>query len=262
MKLHPDKCKVVSIKASSKNDGIFLYALPFANYSYTIGDTVIDYENSEKDLGVIVNNKFTWHEHQQLILTKASQMLGLTKRTCHFVTNANRKRTLYLTLVRSLFEHCVTVWRPVATTNIDKFERLQKNAVKWILNEEYASYSTADTYYCKCKQLNILPMSMRFELSDLVLFHKIVHELIPMKLPEYILRYNGSSRLRNSNLDSMSFIFNNAYHTSNSRSKLYKSFYYRTMHIWNTLEFKYTADIVEFKRATKRHLWDRILDRI
>ena len=264
MKLHPDKCKVVSIKASSKNDGIFLYALPFANYSYTIGDTVIDYENSEKDLGVIVNNEVTWHEHQQLILTKASQMLGLTKRTCHFVTNANRKRTLYLTLVRSLFEHCVTVWRPVATTNIDKFERLQKNAVKWILNEEYTSYSTADTYYCKCKQLNILPMSMRFELSDLVLFHKIVHELIPMKLPEYILRYNGSSRLRNSNLDSMSFIFNNAYHTSNSRSKLYKSFYYRTIHIWNTLEFntRNTADIVEFKRATKRHLWDRILDRI
>ena len=107
-------------------------------------------------------------------------------------------------------------------------------------------------------------MSMRFELGDLVLFHKIVHELIPMKLPEYILRYNGSSRLRNSNLDSMSFIFNNAYHTSNSRSKLYKSFYYRTIHIWNTLEFntRNTAEIVEFKRATKRHLWDRILDRI
>ena len=41
-------------------------------------------------------------------------------------------------------------------------------------------------------------------------------------------------------------------------------FYYRTIHIWNTLEFntRNTADIVEFKRATKRHLWDRILDRI
>ena len=87
-------------------------------------------ENSEKDLGVIVNNEFTWHEHQQSIITKASQMLGLTKRTCDFVTNRNRKRTLYLTLVRSLFEHCVTVWRPTETANIDKFERLQKNAVK------------------------------------------------------------------------------------------------------------------------------------
>ena len=67
-------------------------------------------------------------------------------------------------------------------------------------------------------------MIMRFDLCDIVLFHKIVHELIPVKLPEYISRYNGSSRLRNMNLDSMSYIFNNAYHSNNSRSKLFKSF--------------------------------------
>ena len=262
MKLHPDKCKVISIKASSKNDDILLHTLPFANFSYTIGDSVMDYQNSEKDLGVLVNNEFTWNEHQQSIITKASQMLGLTKRTCHFATNYNRKRTLYLTLVRSLFEHCVTVWRPTETANIDKFERLQKNAVKWILNEEHASYSTVDIYYRKCRELNILPMNMRFDLSDLVLFHKIVHLLIPMKIPEYISRYTGSSRLRNSHLDSMSFIFNNAYPTRDSRSKLYKSFYYRTIHTWNALDFntRNTADIVEFKRVTKRHLWDKILE--
>ena len=262
MKLHPDKCKVISIKASSKNDDILLHTLPFANFSYTIGDTVMDYENSEKDLGVIVNNEFTWHEHQQSIITKASQMLGLTKRTCHFVTNCNRKRTLYLTLVRSLFEHCVMVWRPTETANIDKFERLQKNAVKWILNEEHTSYSTVDIYYRKCRELNILPMNMRFDLSDLVLFHKIVHQLIPMKIPEYISRYTGSSRLRNRHLDSMSFIFNNAYPTRDSRSKLYKSFYYRTIHTWNALDFntRNTASIVEFKRVTKRHLWNKILE--
>ena len=239
-----------------------MYILPFANFSYNIGDTVISYETSEKGLGVMINNEFTWHEHQQLILTKASQIFGLTKRTCHFVTNPNRKRTLYLTLVRSMFEHCSPIWRPVESINIDKFERFQKNAVKWILNEEYGSYSNADNYHCKCKELNILPMTMRFDLCDLVLFHKIVHELIPIRLPEYILRYNGSSRLRNSNLDSMSYVFNNAYLTSNSRGKLYKSFYYRVIHIWNTLEFnaRNTADITEFKRITKRQLWNRIFN--
>ena len=187
-------------------------------------------------------------------------MLGLTKRTCHFVTNYNCKRTLYLTLVRSLFEHCVTVWRPTETANIDKFERLQKNAVKWILNEEHASYSTVDIYYRKCRELNILPMNMRFDLSDLVLFHKIVHQLIPMKIPEYISRYTGSSRLRNSHLDSMSFIFNNAYPTRDSRSKLYKSL--QNYSYLDALDFntRNTADIVDFKRVTKRHLWDKILE--
>ena len=127
MKFHPDKYKVVSIKASSNSDDNLLYILPFTNFSHNIGHTVINYETSEKDLGVMINNEFTCHENQQLILTKASQIFGLTKRTCHFVTNPNRKRTLYLTLVRSMFEHCIPIWRPVESINIDKFERLQKN---------------------------------------------------------------------------------------------------------------------------------------
>ena len=163
-----------------------------------------------------------------------------------------------------MFEHCVTVWRPVDSINIDRFERLQKNAVKWILNEDYLSYSTVDTYYRKCKELNILPMIMRFDLSDLVLFHKIVHELIPVEIPDYISKYNHSSRLQNSRLDNMSFIFNNTYHQSNSRSKLYKAFYYRVIHVWNTLEFdtRNTTDIVKFKRLVKRQLWNRILEQL
>ena len=48
MKFHPDKSKIVSIRATSKNDGDLLYTLPFASFSYTIRETVINYEHSEK----------------------------------------------------------------------------------------------------------------------------------------------------------------------------------------------------------------------
>ena len=40
------------------------------------------------------------------ILSEANQKYGLLKRTCHFVNDTQRKRILYLTLVRSQFEHC------------------------------------------------------------------------------------------------------------------------------------------------------------
>ena len=40
-------------------------------------------------------------------------MLGLTKRTCHFVFDRGKRRSLYLALVRSNFEHCSIIWRPV-----------------------------------------------------------------------------------------------------------------------------------------------------
>ena len=195
MKFHPDKCKVLSIHAKPALNNL-IHTLPFSKYNYSIGSNIIDYTPDQKDLGVIINENFTWNDHQDMLLNKASQMLGLTKRTCHFVTSPKSKRTLYLTLIRSLFEHVSIAWRPVTLTRILLFERLQKNSIKWILNEQFLSYADEETYSSKCKQLNILPMHKRFELNDLLFFHKIVHEHLPFKLPHYIVRYNGSSRLR------------------------------------------------------------------
>ena len=120
---------------------------------------------------------------------------GLTKRTCHFLINSKRKRTLYLTMVRSQFEHCSAIWRPVSATELNKFEVIQKNAIKWILNEEFISYSNNETYLKKCMDIHILPISKHFDLRDLCLFHKIVNDLIPIKIPSYVTKYRGNSRL-------------------------------------------------------------------
>ena len=65
------------------------------------------------------------------------------------------------------------------------------------------SYSSGQ-YIRKCRQANLLPMSSRFNLNDLILFHKIVYNLIPVTLPDYLTFYNGNSRLRSSHLDHLS----------------------------------------------------------
>ena len=41
-----------------------------------------------------------------------------------------------------------------------------------------------------------------FDLNDLILFHKIVFENTPIKLPDYISKFDGMSRLRERHLDS------------------------------------------------------------
>ena len=105
-------------------------------------------------------------------------------------------------------------------------------------------------------------MHKRFELNDLLFFHKIVHKHLPFKLPHYIIRYNGSSRLRGNHLDSLSYIFNTTYINSNPRSALYKGIFYRILHTWNKLDFdiRNTFDKNEFKKLTKKHLWDEVLN--
>ena len=106
-------------------------------------------------LGIFINERFDWHDHHNYILKKSYQMLGMTKRTCHFVFDWGKKRMLYLTLVRSNFEHCSTIWRPVNMVDIRKFEALQKRAIKSINCEEAYSY-TDELYAIRCKQADIL----------------------------------------------------------------------------------------------------------
>ena len=76
--------------------------------------------------------------------------------------------------------------------------------MKWINNEEECSYSD-EFYEFRCKQTDILPLKLHFDLNDILLFHKIVYNLIPVTMPSYINPYHGTSKLRSSHLDYMSF---------------------------------------------------------
>ena len=120
MRFNPSKYKVVSINSKISHCNLeYLSLLPLSRFNYTLGDNILDYEANERDLGVIINYSFTWDEHHNKVINKASQMLS-----------SQRKRTLYLAMVRSQFQHCSVIWRPVTSSQIHKFEAIQKNAVK------------------------------------------------------------------------------------------------------------------------------------
>ena len=158
--------------------------------------------------------------------------------------------------LRSQFEHCSIIWRPKLQYQIDNFEQLQKRAIKWILNEDFLSYADIAFYYTKCKQLNLLPLNKRFELNDLLFFHKIVFGHINVNLPPYITRYTGKSKLRSNRLDRESFVYV-AEFRGNSGILLYKSFYFRVMHLWNdlTLDIRTTRCCITFKNLVTRFIW-------
>ena len=214
--------------------------------------------DSEKDLGVMVTASFDWAEQCGKVYSKANQKLGLSRRTCHFVIDERRKRVLYLTLVRSQFEHCSVIWRPLTLALTKRLEDLQKRAIKWILSEENMSYSK-DLYIQKCKRLNILPISERFEFLDILFFFKIVRGLVPVELPSYITPYMGSSRLRSSHMDHLCFVCSITPKPSNG--PFGKSFFYRTHCNWNhlPLDIKGIVSIEEFKSALLKHMWKAIL---
>ena len=261
MKFNTDKCKVLTV---AKSEPMFTNELPFCKYPYTLRQNILDYTSCERDLTILINERLDWHEHHNYLLKKSYQMLGMTKRTCHFVFDRGKKRMLYLTLVRSNFEHCSTIWRSVTVVDIRKFEALQKRAIKWINSEEAHSYSD-EIYAIRCRQVDILPLQLHFKLNDLVFFDKIIYELIPVSLQAYISPYSGDSRLRNTRMDDMSYVINNntaiPLNTAHSNSLFFKSFFYRTIHIWNSLplSIRKICTLAKFKLEVKSFLWNKLL---
>ena len=116
MKFHPNKCKALPVTLCKPS--LYSTALPFYNFIYCLGNSPIDFIRSQKDLGVHFNSTLTWTEHNNFLYSKANKYLGLLKRTCHFVKNIQQRRSLYLALIRSQFEHCSSVWSSSNITTI------------------------------------------------------------------------------------------------------------------------------------------------
>ena len=262
MNFHPNKCKVLQV--SSKRSNPIFSALPFSMFYYRIGDCILDYVDFEKDLGVHVTNNLNWSEHCNRLYTKASQMFGLTRRTAHFVKDSRQRRALYLSMVRSQFEHCSVVWRPPQKTLMEKFECLQKRCIKWILDEQFSHYSN-EMYFLRCKNLEILPICYRFDLSDLIFFHKIYYQLCPVTFPSYLKPFTGSS-LRSSHLDDLCFVCDIIPRTSASTFSSFQpfasSFFYRTFSAWNNLPYdvRSLSCPISFKNEVSKILWARARD--
>ena len=171
-------------------------------------------------------------------------MLALVKRNCNFVDDLSQKRVLYLSLVRSQFEHCSVIWRPHNVTLLTKLESLQRKAVKWILSEQNIDYGDYD-YIHRLHSLDLLPLDNKFNFTDLILFHRIIHKKICIQLPSYLSLFSvGSSRLRNTHMDPLSFVSNiqprinktvNSRYEWESLDEFKDSYFYRVHLAWNKL---------------------------
>ena len=257
MNFHPQKCKVLSIAHRLPP---LLGILPNIQYFYTLGESPLDYVDSDKDLGVDINVNFNFNNQCERLLSKANQQFGLTRRTCYFVNDVKRKRTLYLSLIRSQFEHCSPIWRPNSVTMVNKLEGLQKRCIKWILSEENIRYNSHVVYIMKCRQVNLLSLAKRFDLNDLILFHKIIYNLIPLNLPNYLSFFNGNSRLRSCHLDTLSIVSSLQAKSLNTNC-LKKSFFYRTHTEWNALplDIRKVESPSAFKAEVNKYFWEHII---
>ena len=277
MNFHPGKCKVLQCNDKKVSPHAKSVLGRFPLDPYFMGDNVLDYAHSERDLGVMVNTKLNWDDQRIALLSRTRSRLGLLKRVAFFSRSKRQKRALYLAIARSQFEHCSPIWRPIAKTSMDSFEHIQMSAVRYILNEEDVDYSPTE-YLTRLKDLCLLPMEYFFMHNDLLIFHKICNDLSCVKLPFYFRHCDEQDRsrlrdslrppscldrrtstvdlrsLRTQNLEDQSFICDIPL-----TSKAYReSFFFRAHLLWNhlPLEIKLIDCPIKFRESLDAHLWD------
>ena len=156
-------------------------------------------------------------------------------------------------MVRSLFEHGCVLWSPSSKVIMNNFETFQKRCIKWILNEQFTSYSNTE-YISKLQSLDILPLYYKFALTDLITFHKVVHHLIPVSLPQYL-----TSRSNTRSCDSLTFCIDNSI-KNRTMNVFNSSFFPRTISPWNSLPFELRSEVCinKFLSGVKTFFWTKI----
>lgn len=114
-----DKCKVLHIGKSNPK------------YSYNISNIQLDTCSSEKDLGVLFDNKLTFDNHINYAVNKANSMLGLIKRSFLYL-DIDSFLCLYKSLVRPHLEYGNIIWYPLFKRQSAMLERVQCRATRML----------------------------------------------------------------------------------------------------------------------------------
>ena len=137
----------------------------------------------------------------------------------------------------------------------DPFEAFQKRCIKWIHKESFTSYNEGE-YVDKLKSVEILPIKYFFLRIDLLLFFKIIHELVPIAMPHEITNFIPRTRSNTSNLYKYQLHEN----VTNTKLRILNSFFVRAMTQWNRLpdDIRVIVSFTCFESALDQHLWSEV----
>ena len=227
LSFHPDKCHVLTF---GKMENI-KYA-----HRYKLNGEELEHVFSEKDLGVIMDSDLTFEEHILDKIKKANSILGQIRRSFTYL-NPKLLRQLYVTFVRPILEYAQVVWSPKLRKYIDLIEKVQRGATKLIEGFKNLSYQE------RLRRLNLTSLEYRRTANDMIEIYKHFHLYDQMTTPNKFLPRTRPSRKHN-----MQILLN--FPKDGTRGVQAKSFYYRSISIWNDLPSNVvnSASINTFKK--------------
>ena len=173
MEFHPNKCSVIQF--SNKRDPI--------NFTYNIHGINLEIQNSAKYLGLTIDNKLSWNDHCDSIYKKASYMLSFLERNLQRCP-PHIKQQCFSALVRPILDYGCCVWDPHKAHQINKLEKINKRAGRFILGNYKFEHGSTKT---NMNTLGWPPLQERRAKLKLTMFYKIINDHICVSKDDLLL---------------------------------------------------------------------------
>ena len=118
MRFNAKKCYTLSINKSSTRH-------------YELSNHILEEVSDNPYLGLQISNDLKWSIHINNVCNKANATVGFLRRNIRNVPE-NCRKTAYISLVRSVMEYGATIWNPNLKGDIDKLEKMQNRAIRFI----------------------------------------------------------------------------------------------------------------------------------
>ena len=128
---NPDKFHALLVRKDRENT---------AGQNISFQGHAIKSEETVKLLGVTLDNKLNFDTHISNLCKKAAAQLKVLKRLRSFI-GFEQKKVLVQSFVYSNFNYCPLVWYFSSMKSLQKIEKLQERALRFLYNDHKSSYN-------------------------------------------------------------------------------------------------------------------------
>lgn len=110
------------------------------NYVHSINGVRLERVNQHKYLGVTITSQLRWDAHIHKTKSNALRKLFYLRK-CLRMAPQSTKLLAYTTYVRPVLEYASTIWFPQTVTSVNKLEKVERKAARFICNRYRRTYS-------------------------------------------------------------------------------------------------------------------------
>ena len=152
-----------------------------------LNQTQIAEVNSHKHLGIIFSNDYTWHEHLELVKSKAWKRINIMSK---LKIQLDRKslQTIHFSFIRPLLEYADVVWNNCTQYESNELDKIQNEAARIVTGA--TKLASIDSLYT---ETGWKTLGSRMKTHKLTMFYKMKNGLCPHYLVSLVPATVGSA---------------------------------------------------------------------